>query len=154
MHCLRQRTCALPGAAPVLAIRGIAPGGWGQRPQSSVLAARWPHRDETNRFRKKPLRRRREGPFFPLTAPRSGLFAARDPSRRGRVFAPGAGAFVPLFFPPAGGRRRRRRGGVLHPRRGVPGQPRPGTGEGGARARPIVSRMGTIGQRRAPRYAR
>ena len=46
---LWETACALPGAAPVLAIRGIAPGGWGQRPQSCVLAARWPHRDETNR---------------------------------------------------------------------------------------------------------
>lgn len=56
--------------------------------------------------------------------------------------------------PPPGGDAEGGGGGVLHPRRGVPGQPRPGTGEGGARARPIVSRMGTIGQRRAPRYAR
>lgn len=92
------------------------------------------------------------GLFSLSSAPRSGLFAARDPSRRGRVFAPGAGAFVPPLSPPAGGRRRRRRGGTFTPRRGAPGQPRPGAGEGGARARPIVSQMGTIGQRRAPRY--
>ena len=52
------------------------------------------------------------GGLFSLSpAPRSGLFAARDPSRRGRVLAPGAGAFVPPLFPPDGGRRRRRRGG-------------------------------------------
>lgn len=131
-----ETACALPGAAPVLAIRGIPPGGWGQRPQSSVLAARWPHRDETNRFRKKPLRRRREGPFSLSPAPRSGLFAARDPSRRGRVFAPGAGAFVPLLFPPRRGETPKAAGGHLHPLRGVPGQPRPGTGEGGAAKRP------------------
>ena len=44
MHCLRQRTCALPGASPVLTNLGIASGGWGQRPQASKLMARWPHR--------------------------------------------------------------------------------------------------------------
>lgn len=56
------------------------------------------------------------GGLFSLSpAPRSGLFAARDPSRRGRVLAPGAGAFVPPLFPPDGGRRRRRRGGTFTP---------------------------------------
>ena len=116
-HCLRQRTCALPGAAPVLAIRGIPPGGWGQRPQSSVLAARWPHRDETNRFRKKPLRRRREGPFFPFIGSAKRSFCGTGSVSTGARIRP---------------RRRGFRAASLPPRRGVLGQPRPGTREADA----------------------
>ena len=148
---LWETACALPGAAPVLAIRGIAPGGWGQRPQSSVLAARWPHRDETNRFRKKPLRRRREGPFFPLTAPRSGLFAARDPFRRGRVFAPGAGTFVPLLFPPPGGDAEGGGGASFTPDGVSLGSLAQGRGKVGPLSGPIVARMGNNQRSRRPR---
>ena len=93
----------------------------------------------------------RDAPTFLLSpAPRSGLSATRDPSRRGRVFGHGAGAFVSRLFPPAGGRRRRRRGGTFTPY----GVPPPGLGGGGGRwgrKRPdFVAQMGHKKGRRRP----
>ena len=91
--------------------------------------------------------------FSSLTGRRVAAFLRHVIRLDGGEYSPPEPGLSCRFSPPPdGGRRRRRRGGYLHPRRGAPGQTRPGAGEGGARARPIVSQMGTIGQQRAPRY--
>lgn len=90
--------------------------------------------------------------FSSLTGRRVAAFLRHVIRLDGGEYSPRSRGFRAASLPPDGGRRRRRRGGYLHSRRGAPGQTRPGAGEGGARARPIVSQMGTIGQQRAPRY--
>ena len=73
--------CALPGASPNLAILG----GWGQRPQSSVLAARWPHRAVASAQRKAE----RSDGFSAFTGSRvAALFGATPPPHRQRRSIP------------------------------------------------------------------
>ena len=123
-------------------------GGWGQRPQSCDLASAWPHALETVLSRKKP----RRGIFSLSPAPRSGLFVSLCPSRRVRVFAPGAVGFRAVPLPPPTGVDAGGGGGLLHPLRGVPAHTRAGTGEGGGASAPIVAQGGYNRRRRRPRY--
>ena len=132
------------GQRQSLRFRG-SPRGLGQRPVME-LATRWPHRVETNRFRKKaPCATGARG-LFPSHSPAKRSTAARDPSRRGQYSPPEPKTFV-LPSPPRRGRRRRRRGAPLP--HGVP-CPHPGRGGGRWGASALTGPRGQIGAAAAP----
>lgn len=106
--------------------------------------------------RNKPLPKKAPAPpargaFFPSHGSAKRPFRGTRSVSTGASIRPRSRGFRAASLPPAGGRRRRRRGGHLHPLRGVPGQPRPGTGEGGAASGPIVAQMGNNRRSRRPR---
>lgn len=139
MHCLRQRTCALPGASPNLAI----PGGWGQRPQASKLMARWPHRAAKVHTGKSGAC----ADFSAFTSRRvAAPSGATPPPHRQRRSIPALEAWPRRHgLCPRRGQRRPHwggRGGYLHPLRGVAPTTGGDGGSGGRRSRPKRRRSG------------
>ena len=91
--------------------------------------------------------------FSSFTAPRlRGLCVSPCPSRRGRVFGHGAGAFVASLFPPTGGDAEGGGGAPLPPAGCLPPSPGGRRGKGGGASAPDWTQKGPDRGRRRPRY--
>ena len=138
------RTYALPSATPVRPAgsraspcdSGNPSGGLGAAPPvirfgGAVASPR----------RNKPLPKKAPAPpargaFFPFTGSAKRPFRGTRSVSTGASIRPRSRGFRAASLPPRRGETPKAAGGHLHPLRGVPGQPRPGTGEGGAAKRP------------------
>lgn len=89
--------------------------------------------------------------LFSLSRLREAAFSRHAIRLDGGEYSPPEPGLSYRFSSPRRGETPKAAGGHLHPLRGVPGQPRPGTGEGGAASGPIVAQMGNNRRSRRPR---